>query len=127
RNRIAEIMERSAICSPMSREQAARQDAKGDALCLQAVNDVAQMPDRARQAINFRDHQGIAFACEFDGSLKLLTRRDRTDVLAEQFLGSRRAKAGDLVAVLGIGGLGHRVADALASMPMLWRPQMAKA
>jgi hypothetical protein len=72
-----------------SREQAARQDAKGDALCLQAVNDVAQMPDRARQAINFRDHQGIAFACEFDGSLKLLTRRDRTDVLAEQFLGSR--------------------------------------
>jgi hypothetical protein len=88
----------------MSREQAARQDAKGDALCLQAVNDVAQMPDRARQAINFRDHQGIAFACEFDGSLKLLTRRDRTDVLAEQFLGSRRFhipnlrfKTGDLL------------------------------
>jgi integrase len=37
------------------------QDAQGDALRLQPINDFAQMPDRARQAVNFRDNQGIAF------------------------------------------------------------------
>ncbi len=33
------------------------QDAKGDALRLQPINDFAQMPDRARQAVNFRENQ----------------------------------------------------------------------
>jgi hypothetical protein len=32
------------------------QDAKGDALSLQPINDFAQMPDRARQAVDFRDN-----------------------------------------------------------------------
>jgi hypothetical protein len=31
-------------------------DAKGDVLSLQPINDFAQMPDRARQAVNFRDN-----------------------------------------------------------------------
>jgi hypothetical protein len=53
-------------------------DAKGDTLRLQPINDFAQMPDRARQAVNFRDNQGIAY-CRF----KLFTRRDRAYVLAE--------------------------------------------
>jgi hypothetical protein len=52
------------------------QDAKGDALSLQPINDFAQMPDRARQAGNFRDNQGIAFARKLDCSFKLFTGRD---------------------------------------------------
>jgi hypothetical protein len=48
------------------------------------------MPDRARQAVNFRDNQGIAFPRELDCRFKLFTRRDRVYVLAEQFLSSRR-------------------------------------
>jgi hypothetical protein len=54
------------------------------------------MPDRARQAVNFRDHQGIPFARKLDCRFKLLTRCDRADVLAEQFLGSRRFQIPDL-------------------------------
>jgi hypothetical protein len=48
------------------------------------------MPDRARQAVNFRDNQDIAFARKLDCRLKLFTRRDRAYILAEQFLSSRR-------------------------------------
>ncbi|HWJ18772.1 MAG TPA: hypothetical protein VNR65_08605 [Geobacterales bacterium] len=59
------------------------QDANGDALRLQPINDFAQMPDRARQAVNFRDNQGIAFARKLDCRFKLFPRRDRADVLAE--------------------------------------------
>jgi hypothetical protein len=56
----------------------------------QPINDFAQMPDRARQTVNFRDNQGIAFARKLDCRFKLFTRRDRAYVLAEQFLSSRR-------------------------------------
>ena len=49
-----------------------------------------QMPDRAHQAVNLCDNQGIAFARKLDCRFKLFTRRDRAYVLAEQFLGSRR-------------------------------------
>jgi hypothetical protein len=52
------------------------QDAKGDALSPQPINDFAEMPDRARKAGNFRDNQGIAFARKLDCSFKLFTRRD---------------------------------------------------
>src|ERR1019366_10000544 len=66
------------------------QNAKGDAFRLQPISDFAQMPDRARQAVNFRDHQCIAFARKLDCRFKLFAWCDRADVLAEQFLGSRR-------------------------------------
>ena len=66
------------------------QDAQGDALRLQPINNFAQMPDRAGQAVNFRGNQGIAFARKLDCSLKLFPRRDRAYVLAEQFLSFRR-------------------------------------
>jgi hypothetical protein len=52
------------------------QDAKGDALSVQPINDFAQMPDRPRQEVNFRDNQGIAFARNSIAVLKLFTRRD---------------------------------------------------
>jgi hypothetical protein len=39
------------------------------------INDFAQMPDRMRQAVNFHDNQGIAFARKLDCSFKLFTRR----------------------------------------------------
>jgi hypothetical protein len=71
-------------------------NAKGDALRLHPINDFAQMPDGARQAVNFRDHQGIAFACKLDCRFKLFPRRDRADVLAEQFLSSRRFQVPNL-------------------------------
>ena len=48
------------------------------------------MPDRARQAVNLCDNQGIAFAGKLDCRFELFTRRDRAYVLAEQFLSSRR-------------------------------------
>jgi hypothetical protein len=51
--------------------------AKGDALRLQPINDFTQMPDRARQAVSFRDNQGIAFARKLDCRFKLFTRRYR--------------------------------------------------
>jgi hypothetical protein len=41
-----------------------------------------------RQAVNFRDHQGIAFARKLDCRFELLAQRDRAYVLAEQFLSS---------------------------------------
>ena len=77
------------------------------------------MSDRARQAVNFRDNQGIAFARKLDGRFKLFTRRDRANVLAEEFLSSRRfqisnlrLKTGDLfngrspgIAINGLSGL----------------------
>jgi len=71
-------------------------DAKGNALRLQPINDFAQMPDRARQAVNFRDNQGIAFARKLDCRFELLAQRDRADVLAEQFLSSRRFQVPNL-------------------------------
>jgi len=65
------------------------QDAKGDTLCLQPINDFTQMPDRARQAVNFRDNQGITFARKLDCSFKLFTRRDRAylNILTKQVNG----------------------------------------
>ena len=55
-----------------------------------ACNRSTISPDRAWQAVNFRDNQGIAFARKLDCSLKLFPRRDRAYVLAEELLGSRR-------------------------------------
>jgi len=79
------------------------QDAKGNALRLQPINDFAQMPDRARQTVNFRDNQGIAFARKLDCRFKLFPRRDRAYILAEQFLSSRRFQIPNLR--LKTGGL----------------------
>jgi len=79
------------------------QDAKGNALRLQPINDFAQMPDRARQTVNFRDNQRIAFARKLDCRFKLFPRRDRAYILAEQFLSSRRFQIPNLR--LKTGGL----------------------
>jgi DNA invertase Pin-like site-specific DNA recombinase len=45
------------------------------------------MPDRARQAVNFRDNQGIAFARKLNCSFKLDT-NDATGKLMLQIIGS---------------------------------------
>jgi hypothetical protein len=68
------------------------QDAKGDAFSLQPINDFAQMPDRARQTVNFRDNQGIAFARKLDCRFKLLTRRNRVDLSQGQACRDSSAK-----------------------------------